>query len=223
MASRIGRHLHANLVGYLALLVALSGSAYAANKIGSNDIKTGAVKSKQIGNDQVKSKDLKDGKAVKSKDVKLSSFPIRLNVPPTSWVPAGIPVPEVEYFIGQAQFEQGGGAGTSRSVFANVQAPNQIAGERMELKSFELCYEAGASAVLTELAVRTILSTSATLFSDTTVISDDSERTDSGCREYEPDQRVVLGPNEFIEPDLSLNLSGGTFRVYRATLVLEPA
>ena len=70
MSSRFSNHLRGNAVGYLALFVALSGTVYAADKVGSNDIKTGAVKSKQIGDDKVKSKDLKDGKAVKSLDVK---------------------------------------------------------------------------------------------------------------------------------------------------------
>ena len=70
MPSRISDHIRGNVVGYLALFIALSGTVYAADKVGSNDIKTGAVKSKQIANDGVKSKDLKDGKAVKSRDVK---------------------------------------------------------------------------------------------------------------------------------------------------------
>ncbi len=70
MSSSIASHIRTNVVGYTALFVALSGTVYAADKVGSKDIRTGAVKSKQIGDDNVKSKDLKDGKAVKSRDVK---------------------------------------------------------------------------------------------------------------------------------------------------------
>lgn len=70
MSSRFSNHLRSNVVGYVALFVALSGTVYAADKVGSKDIRTGAVKSKQIGDDKVKSKDLKDGEAVKSRDVK---------------------------------------------------------------------------------------------------------------------------------------------------------
>lgn len=44
MSSRVSDHLRSNVIGYLALFVALSGSAYAANKIGTGDIKKGAVK-----------------------------------------------------------------------------------------------------------------------------------------------------------------------------------
>ena len=74
MPSRIGNHVRSNVVGYLALVIALSGTAYAANKVGSSDIKTGAVKSKQIGDDKVKSKDIKDEGGVKSQDVKDGSL-----------------------------------------------------------------------------------------------------------------------------------------------------
>jgi hypothetical protein len=230
--ARISNHVRSNVIAYLALFVALSGTAYAAGKVGSKDIKTGAVKSKQIGDDQVKSKDLRDGKAVKSRDVKddsltaadidESTFPstIRLNLPPTSWVTAGIPDADVTYFVGLARVE-GAGAGF-RNVFANVQVPNQLGGRSMELKSFELCYGAAATAVLNEVKVRTIESTSTTPFSDTTVISDDTDRSDSSCRTYEPSQPVVVGPNEFLEPGLSLNFSGGQFKIYRTTVVLQP-
>lgn len=69
MPSRLRDHLRGNVVGYVALFVALSGTVYAADKVGSKDIRTGAVKSKQIADDQVRSKDLKDGKAVTSRDV----------------------------------------------------------------------------------------------------------------------------------------------------------
>ncbi len=264
MQSKLVDHVRSNIIAYLALFVALGGTAYAAEKIGTRDIKKGAVKSKQIGDDGVRSKDIKDGTGVKSRDLKNdnvksidikdgdlsevdiaarsltgesikndsltaaqideSTFPstVRINVPPTSWVTAGIPDAEVTYFVGLAKVEQGAGVGISRNVFANVQVPNQIGGRSMELTSFELCYEASATAVLSELRVKTIESTSDELFSDTTVISDDTARSDSGCRRYEPSQSVVLGPNEFIEPGVSILFSGGALNLYRSTLVLEP-
>ena len=264
MSSKVSNHARSNVIGYLALFVALTGTAYAAEKVGSGDIRKGAVKSKQIGDNQVRSKDIKDDKGVKSRDLRNdsvqsvdvrdgdlseagiaagsltgrsigddsltaddideSTFPstIRLNIPPTSWVTAGIPDADVTYFIGLAKVEQGGGVGTFRNVFAEVQVPKQIGGRSMELRSFELCYAAAASAVLNELTVRTIESTSTKLFSDTGVISDDTDRSDSGCRTYEPSQTVVLGPNEFVEPGLSIQFGGGEFRIYRTTLVLQP-
>ena len=74
MASRISSHVRSNLVAYLALFVALSGSAYATGKVGTRDIKKGAVKSKQITDGQIGSKDIKNNKCVKSADVKDGSL-----------------------------------------------------------------------------------------------------------------------------------------------------
>ena len=55
MSATLRSHLRGNAVGYLALFVALSGSAYAAHVAGKN-----TVSSKSIRNGQVKSVDLQD-------------------------------------------------------------------------------------------------------------------------------------------------------------------
>lgn len=55
----IGRHLVGNLVAYLALVIATSGTAYAVATIGSADIV----------DDSIRSVDLKDGAGVRSQDV----------------------------------------------------------------------------------------------------------------------------------------------------------
>lgn len=71
MTTRIGRHLRANVVGYLALFVALGGSAaYAADKIGGGEIardairakhlKPGAVGSAAVANDSLGGADVKE-------------------------------------------------------------------------------------------------------------------------------------------------------------------
>ena len=59
--ARIRDHLRGNIVAYLALFVALSGTAWAASKIGSEDIKRKAVLSKHIKNKEVQTKDLANG------------------------------------------------------------------------------------------------------------------------------------------------------------------
>jgi len=64
MAGRISEHLRSNLVGYLALFVALSGTAYAAATVDSGNVV----------NDSLKSADLKNEKAVRSADVKADSL-----------------------------------------------------------------------------------------------------------------------------------------------------
>lgn len=59
MLSRLRTHLVHNLVGYVALFVALGGtSAYAAAQIGSAQIKPNAVKTGHIADGQVRSPDV---------------------------------------------------------------------------------------------------------------------------------------------------------------------
>jgi len=61
---RLQRPGHATVVAYLALLVALGGSAYAVTKVGSRD----------IANDSIRSKDLRDEHGVRGRDVSEESL-----------------------------------------------------------------------------------------------------------------------------------------------------
>jgi hypothetical protein len=61
MSARIGQHIRSNVVGYMALFVALSGTAYAAdgplagqNQVGSEDIINEEVKRDDLGPDAVR-------------------------------------------------------------------------------------------------------------------------------------------------------------------------
>jgi hypothetical protein len=53
MLSAIGSHVRRNLVGYVAIFLALGGTGYAATKIGTNKIKNGAVTTKKLHNKAV--------------------------------------------------------------------------------------------------------------------------------------------------------------------------
>jgi hypothetical protein len=64
MKVRIPRH--STLVAYAALLIALGGTAYAAVKIGADDIKKNAVRSKHIKANQVKLSDVAQGAGVEA-------------------------------------------------------------------------------------------------------------------------------------------------------------
>ena len=48
LSERVGGHLRGNAVGYLALFIALTGTSYAATKIGPGDIKKNAVLAKHV-------------------------------------------------------------------------------------------------------------------------------------------------------------------------------
>lgn len=57
--NRISNHIRSNVIGYLALFVAISGSAYAAATVGPKDIRKSAVRAKHIKRGQVAAKHLK--------------------------------------------------------------------------------------------------------------------------------------------------------------------
>ena len=62
-SERVRRHLQSHVVAYIALFVALSGSALALpgkNSVKSNDIKRGAVKGRAIAEDAVKKAKIRD-------------------------------------------------------------------------------------------------------------------------------------------------------------------
>lgn len=63
-SARIHRHLQSNVVGYVALFVALSGTAIALpgkNKVDSNDLKRGAVKARALAKNAVKARAIRTG------------------------------------------------------------------------------------------------------------------------------------------------------------------
>jgi hypothetical protein len=70
MAGRIRSHVRGNLVGYLALFVALGGSAYAAAQIGPNDIQRNAVLGKHVKKNAINTGDIRNRRGVTSRDVK---------------------------------------------------------------------------------------------------------------------------------------------------------
>ncbi len=76
MLSRARGHLtYANVVSTLSLFVLLGGSAYAATKIGSKQIKDNSIQSKDIKDNGIRGKDVKNGSLV-STDFKAGSLPV---------------------------------------------------------------------------------------------------------------------------------------------------
>jgi hypothetical protein len=70
MSGRIARHLRANVVGYVAVFIALSGTAVALpgkNKVDSNDLRRGAVKAKALKDGAVTNPKLREGAVTSAK------------------------------------------------------------------------------------------------------------------------------------------------------------
>lgn len=59
--TRIHQHIRSNVVGYVAVFIALSGSAWAAGTVGPKQIKRNAVRSKQVKNHSLKGVDIAPG------------------------------------------------------------------------------------------------------------------------------------------------------------------
>jgi hypothetical protein len=70
VAGRIRNHLQGNVVGYVALFIALGGTTYAAARIDSGDIQRNAVLSKHVKKNAVNTGDIRNRKGVTSRDVK---------------------------------------------------------------------------------------------------------------------------------------------------------
>ena len=68
-SSPVGRHLRSNAIGYMALFVALSGSAYAAAKVNSADIRANAIQAKHIRAGAVGASEIRKN-AIKTGDVR---------------------------------------------------------------------------------------------------------------------------------------------------------
>lgn len=67
MRARLNRHLRSNLIAYISLFVAMSGTAYSVdgslagrNTVGSADIMKGEVKSSDVGTNQIRSADVRN-------------------------------------------------------------------------------------------------------------------------------------------------------------------
>jgi hypothetical protein len=74
MLDRFRRHFRQQFIGYLALFVALSGSAYASGLITGDDIAKNAIAKKHIKKNSVVSKKVKNG-ALLAKDFKAGQIP----------------------------------------------------------------------------------------------------------------------------------------------------
>lgn len=103
MRPLLGSPRYANVTSTLALVVALGGTgAYAANTIGSTDIRSGAVRSSDIGTGQVRSADLATSAVTSAKvrngtlsrlDFKAGELPAGIAGPAGPAGPAGLTGP----------------------------------------------------------------------------------------------------------------------------------
>ena len=115
---------HSTVVAYIALFVAIGGSAYAAATIGSNDIESNAIKSRHIAPGQVKKGDFRTVKET-------ISFPA-LNAGQCAFVEQDIP--GVPFNKGVVAIT--GGGWDNRLMVAGVEASG---GSSVEGAALQIC------------------------------------------------------------------------------------
>jgi ABC-type transporter Mla subunit MlaD len=69
VSNRIANHLRSNVIGYVAVFIALSGTAYAVDRVGPNEIAKNAVMAKHVKKNAIRTADVKDG-GLRPKDVR---------------------------------------------------------------------------------------------------------------------------------------------------------
>jgi hypothetical protein len=145
---------------------------------------------------------------------------IRLNVPPGDWVAeTGTANPPV-YSALQAELT----GGAANSFFsAPVQLPVTLLGRSATFTGMELCYKTIPTGVLDLVNVNVSTPTAAdpNPGSITSVISDDTDRTDSTCRSYAPAAPVALGANTILQVQLRLDVNTGSEQITRTTVIIR--
>ncbi len=122
---------------------------------------------------------------------------IQLQVSPSNWISASSG--SVDYSTSAVELKS---SGTASDQFFNVALtlPSVLAGRSVSIKSFELCYDVGASATLDRVFLFTNTPTSAEVSPlGTTPINDETDRTDATCRTYAGAAPVPIGPTTLAE------------------------
>lgn len=118
----------------------------------------------------------------------------QLQVPPQSWVSKDGNKPEAAVL-----YEPGSSAlsseGTDQVFLAGVTLPSKLQGRTVRVDGFELCYDAGSSAVLSDVFLgRTFANDSESGVQ--TLIDDEVDRTDTTCRTYSAGNPISLSPSQ---------------------------
>ncbi|HVO54114.1 MAG TPA: hypothetical protein VMT37_06865 [Solirubrobacterales bacterium] len=110
-----------------------------------------------------------------------SSAPSTLQVSPSSWVAAS-GGGTVSYFTNQVNLNK---SASGEAFFdAGMTVPSVLQGRPVRITSFELCYEASATAALEKVLLRV---------GSENVVEDNTKRTDNTCRTYTPASPVTIG------------------------------
>ena len=149
-----------------------------------------------------------------------SSGQIRWSVPPSEWVKVAVGGGSVGYFTNLVELR-----GDQPNLFYNapVQLPVTLLGQGVRFVRMELCYDVRPNARIDAVQLARINPNAAdpTPTGDL-LIDDETVRTDKACRSYTPAAPVALGANNILQVGLSNTYSvSSTIAVSRVTIALS--
>jgi hypothetical protein len=113
--------------------------------------------------------------------------------------------------------------GIAPNTFFNapITMPSVLQGRPTRIDSMVLCYAASATAKLDNVILDKTTSVTAP-GTDTTLVADDTDRTDTTCRTYAPATPAAIGPNDMIQLVVKGNFSAASdIAVSRLTVNLS--
>ncbi len=145
----------------------------------------------------------------------------QLQVPPQAWVSkdGNKPGASVLYEPGSSGLHS---EGTGQVFLAGVTLPSTLQGRTVRIDGFELCYDAGSLAVLSDVFLGTTFATA----SESGVqirIEDGVDRTDTACRTYSAGNPISLSPTQGVVVGVHADYPGSPNEVgiLRLTLTLS--
>ncbi len=221
MFARLRRHLtYANVLATLALAFALGGGAYAATALPKKSVGTAQLK-----NNAVTTKKIKRGAVTRAKiapGVLPTNVSTRttLQVPLESWVSEANNDPASSVAVATNNAALRGASSSPQTFLAGVTLPSTLQGRAVTVKSFDLCYDGGALAVLDEVFLDRTDAT-ATTWQAVTKIDDTTDRIDSTCRTYSAASPIAIGPTQGIFVGVKAKYPSGASEVGIGRLTLH--
>jgi len=155
--------------------------------------------------------------------------PIRVSAGPSDWVLGRV----LDGTVTTGEFADSvkltsGAATASAAAILTPELPSAVYGRQTSLSGVELCYNASASARITDVDLGLVTETagaSEPIPSLTDVVNDNATRTDGACRTYSPPQPVAIGPSDHVVLSLILDYptsSPSSVFLGRTTFLLQP-
>jgi hypothetical protein len=154
---------------------------------------------------------------------------IRIASGPTNWVLGPTffeePDPKVTYFADATRLRSSAAVTAAAQMMPDL--PATLYGRATKIAGAELCYDASSTARLASVILEAFTESdgiSAPVLT-TSIVEDNTLRTDNNCRTYTASTPVALGPGDYVALVAVVNYSTASqsdFLLGRATFLLQP-